>query len=166
MDILYEIEKAKSTYKERDYTLKEADRCIVSASRKYDVHPLVILSIMKVENGKIGTLSKNSNGTFDLGPMQLNTINIDFLGREFPGLTWKHVAYDLCTNIFVGTYFLKQKIEEADSYWDGVGNYHSKTPKYRKRYLSKVIPKYKEFVAAYKRKARIATLRQRNIHIR
>ena len=165
MEFLHEIEKAKSTVKEREYTVKEADRCIVTASRKYGVHPLVILSIMNVENGKIGTLSRNSNGTFDLGPMQLNTINVPSLKNEFPGLTWRHVAFDLCTNIFVGTYFLGKKIEEADNYWEGVGNYHSKTPSLRKKYLAKVIPTYKRIVAHYSRKAKMMALRRKNVHI-
>lgn len=165
MEILHEIEKAKSTFEERDYSVKEADRCIVTASRKYGIYPLVIMSIMKVEGGKIGTLSKNSNGTFDLGPMQINTVNLPELKDEFPGLTWKHVAYDLCTNIYVGTYFLSQKVKEADDYWEGVGNYHSKTPSLRKRYLSKVVPAYKNLVEYYKKKARLMAARRRNIHI-
>lgn len=165
MDILYEIEKAKSMYKERDYTFKEADQCIVAASRKYDVHPLVILSILKVENGKIGTLSRNTNGTYDLGPMQINTINIDFLKKEFPGLTWKHLTYDLCTSVFAGTFFLKERIEEADKYWEGVGNYHSKTPSLRQKYLNKVIGKYNQYREYYRKKAKLIAIRQRNIHI-
>lgn len=165
MEILYEIEKAKSTFEERDYTSKEAERCIVTASRKYGVYPLVIMSIMKVEGGKIGTLSKNSNGTFDLGVMQLNTINIPELKNVFPGLTWKHLAYDLCTNIHAGTYLLSERIKEADDYWEGVGNYHSKTPSLRRKYLAKVVPAYKRFAEYYANKTRLLRLRQRNIHI-
>lgn len=167
MDILYEIERAKSTAREVEFTDQQADRCIIGASRRYGVYPLVIKSLLLHEAGKIGTLSRNSNGTYDLGPMQMNTINLEFLRREFPNLTWRHLAFDLCSNVYAGTYFLKTKLDEADDYWTGVGNYHSKTPSLRAKYLGKVIPIYKRLMAHHQKKARTVRRRHRarNIHI-
>lgn len=168
MDILYEIEKAKNVTEDRKFTDAEANRCIVGAARRYKVNPLVIKSIMTHESGKIGTISENTDGSFDLGPMQLNTINLSFLKKEFPGLTWRHLTYDLCSNIYAGSYFLKTKLNEADSFWEGVGNYHSKTPSLRSKYLGKVIPIYKKLLSYHKQKVKLLTLRKRsrNIHIR
>lgn len=167
MDILYEIEKTKDRLREQDFSQAQADRCIVGAARQYGINPLVIKALLLHESGKIGTLSKNSDGSYDLGPMQINTINIPFLKKTFPSLTWNNLAYDLCLNVYAGTYFLKTKLDEADSFWTGVGNYHSKTPSLRRKYLGKVIPIYKKLLAYHQKKAQILALRRRarNIHI-
>lgn len=167
MDILYEIEKTKEKIGQREFSDSQADRCIIGASRRYNIHPLVIKSLLIHESGKIGTLSKNTDGSYDLGPMQINTINVPFLQKEFQNLTWKDLASDLCLNIYSGSYFLKTKLDEADNFWKGVGNYHSKTPFLRERYLGKVIPIYKKLLANHQKKAQILALRRRsrNIHI-
>jgi hypothetical protein len=84
--------------------------CVSTASRTYAVPELVIRTILKVEGGKVGTMSRNTNGSYDLGPMQINTINLSLINKEYPFLTWKHITYNPCINIMVGTWFLSSKI--------------------------------------------------------
>ena len=48
--------------------------CIFTAAQTYSVPPTVILGVLNVEGGKVGMASSNTNGTYDLGPMQINTI--------------------------------------------------------------------------------------------
>lgn len=127
-------------------------QCVEYAAQGYGVHPFVIMAVLQVENGKIGTVSKNSNGSYDLGLMQLNTINLPAISSEFPGVTWREVTYSPCVNIGVGTWFLSERIREVNGdVWRGVGNYHSKTPKYHRRYLNKVQSKYRDIVAKYRK---------------
>ena len=123
------------------------DRCVRAASSHFKIHPKVIKSIIAVEGGKIGTMSKNSNGTYDMGIMQINTIHLPDIKRKFPRIGWKEVAYQPCINIGIGSWILHQRLSETDNFWKGVGNYHSKTPKYRKRYLKKIYKAYKKELA-------------------
>jgi hypothetical protein len=117
--------------------------CVNYAAAAYEIHPMVIQSVIDVEGGKVGTVSKNSNGTYDLGVMQINTVNIDEIQGVFPTVTLGSLIYSPCTNISVGTWMLVKRINEAGDLWKGVGNYHSKTPKYHNRYMAKINKAYR-----------------------
>ena len=128
------------------------EKCVNYSARYFKIDPLVIKSIAEVEGGKIGTMSRNSNGTYDMGIMQINAIHLPDIKRKYPKLTWRDIAYRPCVNIGIGSWILKQRLVETSDFWKGVGNYHSKTPKYRKRYLSKIYPVYKKLLRRYKAK--------------
>ena len=103
-------------------------KCVVSASKVYNVPPSIILSIMSVEGGKVGMASKNTNKTYDLGPMQIND---GAWMKEFNkfGITRSQLQHDGCTNVISGTWILKKRLVEAEkkkrNIWYGVGRYHS-----------------------------------------
>jgi len=118
--------------------------CAKSASKYFGVSEIVIKALARVEGGKIGTMSRNSNGTYDMGIMQINTIHLPDIARKYPSIGWREVAYQPCVNIGIGAWILSQRLKETTNYWKGVGNYHSKTPKYRSRYLKKVYEAYKK----------------------
>ena len=48
--------------------------CLMLASQTYSVPPAVLVGIYKVEGGKVGQEVRNTNGSYDLGPMQINTL--------------------------------------------------------------------------------------------
>lgn len=127
---------------------KVINTCVNAASRHFSIHPAVIKSIIAVEGGKIGTMSRNSNGTYDMGIMQINTIHLPDIKRKFPSIGWREVAYKPCVNIGIGSWILSQRMKETSNYWKGVGNYHSKTPKFRKIYLKKIYKAYKKEIGA------------------
>jgi soluble lytic murein transglycosylase-like protein len=110
--------------------------CIQQAAQAYHVPAALILSILKVEGGKKGTLSKNTNGTYDYGPMQINTVWLDQLKPY--GITSEHIRYDVCANIWVGTWILSQHMNKAKDIWRGIANYHSFTTSENKAYQWKV----------------------------
>ena len=142
---------------ERAVSTQVLEKCVSYSSRFFKINPLVIKSLIKVEGGKIGTMSRNSNGTYDMGIMQINTIHLPAIKKKYPSVSWREVAYSPCVNIGVGSWILKQRLDEVDkdSYWKGVGNYHSKTAKYRKRYLKKLFPIYEKLLREYQSKRRI-----------
>ena len=48
--------------------------CLLMAANTYQVPPAVMIGIMQVEGGHVGqAVGPNSNGTYDLGPMQVNS---------------------------------------------------------------------------------------------
>lgn len=116
--------------------------CIFAAAQTYSVPPAVIMGILHVEGGRVGMASKNTNGTEDLGPMQINTIWLPELARHWnvPQATAKRlVRDDACVNIGVGTWILRKKINDAGSLYKGIAWYHSATPKFGTVYRQKVI---------------------------
>jgi len=114
------------------------ERCIKFNSDHFGVPELAIRAILDVEGGKVCTVSKNSNGSFDLGLMQINTINLGYIQDEYPQVTPSDIACKPCLNITIGAWILSKRINETKDIWKGIGHYHSKTPKYRDRYLKKI----------------------------
>lgn len=139
----------------QEINYKVLDKCINYSAKYFNVHPYIIKSIVVVEGGKNGTMSRNSNGTYDMGIMQINTIHLPEIKKKYPSLTWRDVAYKPCVNIGIGTSILRDRLNElkpGQDIWRGVGNYHSKTPKYRDRYLNKI---YKAYEGIIKRRGKI-----------
>lgn len=123
------------------------EKCVKASSQYFRVPPSVIKAILEVEGGKVGTLSKNRNGSYDMGLMQINTVNLKWIKSRFPSVGWKELTYNPCVSIGVGTWILSEQIKGADSFWIGVGNYHSKTPRFRNIYLKKVAVAYKKQIS-------------------
>lgn len=110
--------------------------CINHAAVAYYVPASVIISVLEIEGGRVGLASKNKNGTFDYGPMQINSIWLDELKKY--GYSARQLQYDPCANVEVGTWILARAIAEGRSLWQGVGNYHSHTDSKNTRYWHKV----------------------------
>lgn len=116
--------------------------CIFAAAQTYSVPPSVILGILHVEGGRTGQAVKNTNGTFDLGPMQINTIWMPELAQYW-GVSkqsaTKLVRDDACVNIGVGAWILRTKMNNAGSLYKGIAHYHSATPGIGGKYRDKVM---------------------------
>ncbi|WP_228124512.1 lytic transglycosylase domain-containing protein [Glaciimonas soli] len=82
--------------------------------------------------------SNNTNGTVDYGPMQINTVWAQRLQANF-GVTATMITHDFCWSMRAGAYILRYEINSANgSFWDGVGHYHSRTPKFKMEYIDRV----------------------------
>ena len=116
--------------------------CIFSAAQTYAVPPSVILGVLSVEGGRIGQAVPNTNGTYDLGPMQINTIWVPQLARYWrmsEGAALRMVRDNACVNIGVGAWILRTKMNETGSLYRGIAYYHSATPSLGHSYRKKVI---------------------------
>ena len=105
--------------------------CVISAANRFDLPVRALYALLKVEGGKIGSKNYNSNGTYDMGPMQINSIWLPTF-RNY--LSEDEIIYDGCKNILAGAWILKAKILQAGDFWLGIGNYHSKTKHRNKWY--------------------------------
>ena len=124
--------------------------CVSTASATYGVPELVIRAILKQEGGMVGTMSRNKNDSYDLGPMQINTSNLGLISKKYPFLDWRHITYNPCINIMVGTWFLQQKIQNRGGViWEGIGDYHSTTPSKRSVYLRSFLAHYNKLKKQY-----------------
>jgi hypothetical protein len=114
--------------------------CINDAAYEYHVPAKLIIAVLNVEQGKVGMANRNSNGTYDLGPMQINTIWWPKLSRY--GITQDDVKNSPCVNIKVGAWILSKSIVAGESLRVGVGNYHSFHTKLNKSYTLQVLQRY------------------------
>jgi hypothetical protein len=98
---------------------------------------------MSVEGGRVGmAVGPNINGTYDLGPMQINTLWVPRLARLW-GVSYDtayHAVRDSgCENIYIGTWILKQKMMETGGLYNGIAAYHSASRAYGPPYANKVV---------------------------
>lgn len=123
------------------FTSSAIAACLLLAAELHQVSPTAMLAILDVEGGKIGQEVKNSNGSSDLGPMQINTIWLPQLAQmwhtdEQTAKRW--IKDDPCVNFQVGAWILKDRLKNNPATVDAVAQYHSYTPKYRDRYAQKI----------------------------
>ena len=118
-------------------------RCIESASAAYRLPPAVVLILLSVEGGTLGHVSANTNGTVDIGPMQVNTTWVPVVARHWSATaseTYVALRDNFCANVEAGTWILRQAMDQArGDFWEGVGFYHSHDPGYKADYLRKVL---------------------------
>lgn len=116
--------------------------CIAEASARYGVHRDLIEAVLGTEGGRRGVVRRNKDGSFDMGPMQINSVHLPYLAKY--GISAEMLTHDECLNIHVGAYYLKRHlVSTPDSgtpvgYWKAVGRYHSGTPERNRRYQERV----------------------------
>lgn len=115
--------------------------CFVRETQRQAIPALLMLAVMKTEGGRIGTQARNTNGTLDLGPMQINTVHLQKIasitGRPISEVAQK-LAHDACSNIAVGAWILRLSINDAGSLWKGVAYYHSRNAEFGTPYAWRV----------------------------
>ncbi|MGH1403894.1 MAG: lytic transglycosylase domain-containing protein [Alphaproteobacteria bacterium] len=116
--------------------------CMMLASQNYNVPPALLVGIYKAEGGKVGQQVENTNGSYDLGPMQINTIWLPELSKKW-GVSEKKahkmVRDDACTNVNVAAWILRGHIDETKNLAQALQHYHSRTPKYGTKYKKRVL---------------------------
>lgn len=125
--------------------IKVIAACMMLAAQTYSIPPAVLMGIYQVEGGKIGQeVGPNSNGSYDLGPMQINTIWLPDLAKKWgvnQETAFRWVRDDACTNVGVSAWILRQHLNRTGDISTAIAHYHSKTPKYGYRYQGKVFEK-------------------------
>lgn len=116
--------------------------CLMLAAQTYQVPPQVLVGILHAEGGRIGQQVSNTNGTYDLGPMQINSIWIPELAKNWKvskQTAWVWLRDDGCTNVNVAAWILRQHLSQTGSLAKAVANYHSKTPSKGGPYKRRVV---------------------------
>jgi hypothetical protein len=123
-----------------DATIRD---CITAAAAAYHEPPAVLVILLNVEGGLLGQVSYNTNGTVDIGPMQVNQIwlpNVAGHWRTTVPAAYTALRDSFCANVEAGAWILRHGLDEAHGdFWQGVGYYHSHDPEYKRRYLHAVL---------------------------
>ena len=124
-------------------------QCVHSSGSAYGINPLIILSVLKVESGgRVGIVSRNTNGTDDLGPSQFNTSSWAKLLIEKYKIPREALINDMCQSVRAMAFALRTEINGAGGdLWKGIGNYHSRTPKHHVKYVRLVYGAYKQMTS-------------------
>jgi soluble lytic murein transglycosylase-like protein len=112
------------------------------AAQTYEVPPAVLVGIMHVEGGRPGVQSANTNGSYDLGPMQINTLWVPKLAKYWrvsETTAYKWIRDDACTNVGVAAWILRRHLNETGSLAKAIGYYHSRTPQLERSYRARVL---------------------------
>jgi hypothetical protein len=117
--------------------------CITAAAKLYRLPPAMLVILLNIERGSLGRVSPNTNGTVDIGPIQVNEIWLPEIAAHWNATisdTYKALRDNFCANVEAGAWILRRGLDEArDNFWEGVGYYHSHTPEYKSRYLRDVL---------------------------
>jgi len=105
--------------------------CMALTASFYHLPPRVLPAIQVVEGGRVGIVSHNTDGSDDLGMMQVNTLWLPALSRR-TGLTVAAVRVrlvgDACFNISAAGAILRTYLDETQGdLMRAVGDYHSHT---------------------------------------
>lgn len=117
-------------------------QCVVEAANRQSLELVKVLAVMKTEGGHVGEYSRNSNGSYDIGPMQVNSIHLPELSKVYgiPEADMSQLlAYHGCFNVAVGAWLLRRRTNEAaGDFWYGIGRYHSAAKADSKKYILRV----------------------------
>lgn len=96
--------------------------CLEQAASRYQVPERLLWGIISKEGGQPGTQSRNSNGTYDYGPAQVNS---SWLPQLQPyGITAHALTWDYCINVGVAAWILSKQAAVKQDWFKATMSYH------------------------------------------
>ena len=100
--------------------------CFDQAAQRYRIHASILRSISQVESsGNPLAINRNTNGSWDIGHMQINSIWLPVLARY--GISQQDL-FDPCMNTQVGAWILANNIQRMGYGWKAIGAYNATSP--------------------------------------
>lgn len=117
------------------------DQCFETAATRFELDKRMLVAIARTESSlnpnAVGP--KNSNGTYDMGMMQINSAWLPTLAKF--GIL-KADLMRACTNIYVGAWIIHDNIDRHGATWRAVGAYNARTPSKQIVYARRVQKNY------------------------
>ncbi|MDO9099670.1 MAG: lytic transglycosylase domain-containing protein [Caldisericota bacterium] len=108
------------------------DRCIEPAAQTHRVNADILRAILMIESRmNPSVVTRNSNGSIDVGIAGINSIHFKELSRF--GITERELM-DPCVSTFVAAWKVSRKIAKWGNTWFAIAAYHSETPYFNGRY--------------------------------
>ena len=128
--------------------------CIVQAAEVQQIPPAVLVGILRVEGGRVGQAVQNRNGSFDLGPMQINDRTwVPLIARAHFGGNQDAARIALrdhgCYNMHIGAWIYRQLLDRHNgNHGEAIGRYHSATPHLKQAYQMRFVRALSSMVQA------------------
>lgn len=114
-----------------------ASACFDQAAQRYNVSPVLLQAIAQHESGGRATaINYNSNGTRDIGLMQINSAWLPTLARY--GISERDL-FDPCVSTLVGAWILSDNFARLGYTTQALGAYNAASPDKRERYAAQVL---------------------------
>ncbi|WP_238538999.1 lytic transglycosylase domain-containing protein [Novosphingobium sp. AP12] len=139
--LLVSVSHAEGRASPSDHHEARLAQCIQQAAGGRAWLERTLWGLRDQEAGWIGAEIANTNGTHDLGPLQVNSSWVarlsSLVGRE-PALVRKWLIHDPCFNVQAAKWIFLSGLRVTHDYWKAVGVYHSPTPERQLRYRKSV----------------------------
>jgi hypothetical protein len=119
----------------------EIGRCIARAAGGKDWLEKTLWGLRDQEGGWIGAEIVNTNGSYDLGPLQINSWWIPKIAaalRQPEQHVREWLKSDACFNAEVARWLFLSALRSTGDYWTAIGVYHSPTAWRQRRYALSV----------------------------
>ncbi|MGE0289746.1 MAG: lytic transglycosylase domain-containing protein [Bradyrhizobium sp.] len=117
-------------------TALPAHACWEDAAQRYQVSSALLYAIARTESGlNPQAIGRNSNGSRDIGLMQINSAWLPTLASHGIG---ERDLFEPCVNIHVGAWILAGNVSRLGYTWEAVGAYNAANPALRRSYVEKV----------------------------
>nr|WP_040508989.1 lytic transglycosylase domain-containing protein [Gluconobacter morbifer] len=117
--------------------------CMLASALHYHVPPRILPAIQRVEGGMTGNISHNTDGSVDIGLMQINSrwiLPIAGMTQLQPSQVAARLALDPCFNIAAAAMILHRALaQEHGNIMQAIGDYHSRTLPLNLAYQRRVI---------------------------
>jgi hypothetical protein len=99
--------------------------CVMDAAHSQHVPLAAVVAIMAAENGQVGLVVANRNGTYDLGPGQINSSWLSPLAQR--RISESTIRNNGCVNVMATAWIFRQAMEQTKGdVWAAIGRYHSR----------------------------------------
>ncbi|WP_215844999.1 lytic transglycosylase domain-containing protein [Candidatus Pantoea bituminis] len=105
--------------------------CFIKAGEWYSIDPDYLRAIAWQES-RYNPAAVNTNrsksgkpGSSDYGIMQINSVTMRGLQKEYPGLSKEKLLSDPCLNIYIGAMLLRRNFNQYGTTWLAVGMYNA-----------------------------------------
>jgi hypothetical protein len=113
--------------------------CLKAAAEVHHVPAGVLVLLLSVEAGRLGSVSQNANDTVDIGPMQVNDTWLGKIAGHWRASreeAYRALRDSFCANVEGGAWILRQALDEAGGdLWEGVALYHSHSLVHKLEYM-------------------------------
>ncbi|MBN3835183.1 lytic transglycosylase domain-containing protein [Burkholderia sp. Ac-20344] len=114
--------------------------CLDDAATFHRVNPRLLRVIAQHESGmRPGAVNRNTNGSEDIGLMQINTSWLPTLARY--GIRREHL-FNGCVSAYVGAWILASNVRRFGPNWKAVGAYNAVTPSKQLVYASAIYRRF------------------------
>ena len=125
----------------RSMNEREVARCIRAAADGRPWLEKTLWGLRDQEGGWVGAEIRNTNGSHDLGPLQVNSWWVskiaNAMGRPPAHVRW-WLTNDACFNVSAARWIFLSGLAVTRDYWSAVGIYHSPTEWRQRRYAASV----------------------------
>jgi len=100
---------------------------------------------LQESSGRANAFNRNSNGSYDIGLMQINSMWLPTLARH--GISAQHL-WDPCVSTLVGAWILSNNFSRLGYNTQGLGAYNAASPHKRELYARQVLRRLPQVVSA------------------